>query len=154
MIVVECFSDTYFINRLLPREKVLHAFSKGNVLNTVNDRTNVVGLIDKDPDEPQPGALEEYIPVHQTDGMTVLIKRGNNTVRLIELNPRFENWIIGRAGAIGLNLRDFNLPSTAKELHAIQRIEKDPRFHRFIDSLIAKDPMMETIREVVKAVRV
>lgn len=152
MIVVECYSDKYFINRLIPREKVIHGFCKGNVLNIVNNMTNVVGLIDADPNDSQPRSLRNYIRNQKTNGITILTKIGNNSNKLIELDPRFEAWIIERANQNGLSLGDFNLPSTARDLHSIKRIDLDPRYHRFVDSLIGRDPILERIRSVVSEV--
>jgi hypothetical protein len=152
MIVVECYSDKFFINRLLPREKIIHAFSKGKVLSHIDEISNIVGLIDADPYDSQPGALRNYDRIEETNGMAILTKKGNNTNKLIELNPRFEEWIIKRAEQNGISLRQFDLPETASELHNIKRIDKDPRFLRLIDSLIARDPELERIKTVIREV--
>lgn len=150
---MECYSDKYFINRLSPREKTIHAFCKGKVLEQIDDRSNVIGLIDADPHDPQPGLLRNYIRDELSNGLAILTRRGNPTNKIVELTPRFENWIIDRVRNNGLSMNQFGLPETPSELHKIKRIDKDQRYHRLIDSIIVRDPEMNRIKNVIGEVR-
>lgn len=60
MIYVECKPDTTLLSVLgVPRKEIFHAGGKGNVCVRLSKITDSKGLVDEDPESPQPGYLKK-----------------------------------------------------------------------------------------------
>ena len=60
------------------------------------------GLIDEDPQSPQPPLLRRFKPLSDERSAKLKIYEDKNGNRIIMLSPNLEEWIIGSAREIGL----------------------------------------------------
>lgn len=150
MIYLECNPDKVLVNALgISNKEIKHAYSKGNVCNTLVKNNNVAGLVDEDPSSPQPG----YIKTLQRQTFQHDIKvfadprRGN---RLIMLCPRLEEWIISAAHEIKVDLNDYDLSGNAKQLHKIINLQQSS-LKKFVDAVKTRSAKLQTLASFLKS---
>ena len=127
MIAVECFADEILVRSMGIRVAgITHQKGKGNVVNAVVRGHASAGVIDQDPDSTQPSELSEF-QFAEREGAVVLMKhKSASDRRLVVISPRLEEWLIARAVASGVRLREYGVPDTAKDLKR-RRYERLPR---------------------------
>ncbi len=149
-IAVECYADEAVLHGLgVPRKQVLHQARKGEVFNWLKRNAGGVGMVDEDPGSDQPRDLFSYQQVGASEGLLLLARQGSGGQRLIVVRPRLEDWLIQRAKACSVDLRQYQLPGSAKELHDIPRYEQKDGFQRFLADLNGLDKGMSLLRQWV-----
>ena len=149
-VFVECYPDEALLRALgVPRKQVRHERCKGEVIKKVRKFGSAIGLVDQDPASAQPRDLANYEEVQSAAGLRLLARRGNDQQRIILVCPRLEEWLIERAGAIGVRTEDYGLPADARRLHSTARYDEKTGFRRFLDELIARDKAMHPLRQWV-----
>jgi hypothetical protein len=149
IVLVECYSDTALIRALgVQRRNLLHEFCKGNVMNGLRKATSdAAGVIDADPNSQNPPAeLSNYRETENVHGLRLLVHAQEPRKKVIEVGPRLEEWLVGRAGASHLDLAQYGLPQTAREMKRIPRYDKKPDFPRFLQDLLKADIGMKTLK--------
>jgi hypothetical protein len=121
----------------IPRKSILVMGAKGNVIRKLKDRPGDAGMVDEDPSSihTQPHELANYQEIERGEGVQLLVRRGSRGQRLIVLCPIVEDWLIGRAGACGIDPGQYHLPGTAKELKNLPHYEEREWFRRFVREL-------------------
>ena len=152
MILVECFTDAYLIKLMgFPRKKIAHEGGKGNVVKKLKTRReNSIGIIDDDPGSPAPKDLSNYREKETKAGVKLLQRFNDETKRLIVISPYLEDWLLARAKANRVDLIKYKLPSRARDIHAIPRVDKNQNFQRFLGELVQKDEGFKTIKKWIK----
>lgn len=150
IVLVECYNDTALVRALgVQRRNVRHEFSKGNVLNGLRKvASHAAGLIDADPNsENHPAELSNYRQTENVLGLRLLIHTRESQKKVVEVNPRLEEWLVARAIACNLNLaQQYQLPQTARDIHRIARCDQKPGFQRFLQDLLKVDKGMKTLK--------
>jgi hypothetical protein len=149
IVLVECYSDTALIRALgVQRRNLLHEFCKGNVMNGLRKATSdAAGLIDADPNSQNPPAeLANYRQTEDAYGLRLLVHTQEPRKKVIEVSPRLEEWLVGRANACKLDLAQYGLPQTASEMKRIPRYDKKSGFQRFLQDLLKADNGMKTLK--------
>lgn len=150
MIYLECNPDKVLVSALgISSKEIKHAYSKGNVCNTLVKNSNAIGLVNEDPSGSQPGYIKTLQHQAFQHGVKLLVdqRRGN---RLIMLCPRLEEWIISAAKEAGINLIDYDLPEDAKQLHKIINL-KQSSFNRFVDDIKSSSAKLQTLASFLKS---
>lgn len=140
MIIVECYNDESLI-KMIARSKVKHEGGKQRVLERVkkNDKAEVIGIIDEDPDSFQPSELKIYSQKDSKSTIKLLICKNDERRRLIQISPDLEGWILNRARKNRINPTDYGLPDDSHELHSIPRLDKRKNFRKFLKNLVERD---------------
>lgn len=118
-IHLECEPDEVLVKALgFPRKKVNHHNDKGRVCNKLEKETEVIGMIDEDPDSPQPTYLKQLTEVETKHSIRLLndVKRGH---KLIVIQPRLEEWILAVAAKQRVDVKLFGLPDKPERLHQL-----------------------------------
>ena len=117
---IECLpEEVLLLNMGLTREVLLHHSGSGGVCKTLYEGTNLIGLIDEDPErESQHNYYNKlYLkPVSEEYNIRYSIDKVKKN-KLIFIKPRFEPWIIGVAQNSGIKMSDFNLSPDPNLLH-------------------------------------
>lgn len=128
---------------------IIHAGNKGNVVNKVKKLSNIVGIIDEDPQSEQPGELKNY-ENSKTSGTIKLLENKNDKAKyLIQISPDLEHWVLKRAKANNINPKDYSLPDNAKDLHGLTNIKKS-KYRDFLNKLIESDNELKIMKEWIK----
>lgn len=155
MIVVEGNADKLLVKTMGFARKVIHrAGNKGNVFKKVRIFSPAVGIVDEDPNSEQPGEFKQYEVINKKGTIKLMGKKNDKSKFLIQISPRFEDWILQRAKENKINPGDFSLPRTPGELHRLTGLEKNKNFIDFLTKVINSDNeikvMKEWINEVIK----
>jgi len=67
--------------------------------------------------------------------------------RLIIVCPRFEEWLIQRAGLSGIEPEDYGIPRRPNRLHSIARYDQKDGFRQFLTELKERDKGMQLLRQ-------
>jgi hypothetical protein len=153
MIVVEGKSDKLLIKTMGFSKRVIHrAGNKGNVFKKVRIFSPAVGIVDEDPNSEQPGELKQYEVINKKGTIKLMGKKNDNTKFLIQISPRFEDWILRRAKENKINPGDFSLPDTPGELHRLTGLENNKKFIDFLTKVINSDSEIKAMKEWIKEV--
>lgn len=148
LIYVECYPDTVLVKTLgIPRRKIIHAHSKGNVCNRLSKSKNSKGMVDEDPYSSQPNYLKKLRLVDERDDLKLLMDNRNNN-KLIVVCPTLEGWIIATSKEAGISLRDFNLPNNPDRLHETINLNLG-KFEALIKELVNKSQRMDTLKRLL-----
>ena len=71
---------------------------------------------------------------------------------MIQISPRFEDWILQRAKENNIKPGDFSLPGTPRELHRLTRLEKNKNFIDFLTKVINSDREIKVMKEWIEKV--
>jgi len=102
------------------------------------------GLIDEDPQSPQPPLLRRFKLLSDERSARLKIYEDKNGNRIIMLSPNLEEWIIGSAREIGLKLKSYGLPEKGGDLHRIINLDLR-KFQDLILDLKDKSPRMKSL---------
>jgi len=149
-VLVECFPDEAILRFLgVPRKRVLHERSKGNVFNRLRNLPGATGMVDEDPGSGQPRDLSSYREIETGEGLRLLARQGSSGQRLIIVCPRLEDWLIHRAALSDVRPEKYGLPSDANRLHSIARYDRKDGFRRFLAELDNRDRGVHLLRRWV-----
>lgn len=147
MIAVECYPDEALALALgVPRARIRHASSKGNVSNMLRKQDCSTGMVDEDPASAQPRALARFKEVERRGAVKLLEVPGIPGQRLIVICPRLEDWFVSRAKANGLQIAKYGLAANAKALHKSRRYDKRAKFRAFLQDLVAEDAEAQALK--------
>ncbi len=153
MIVVEGNADKLLVKTMgFARKKIHRAGNKGNVFKKVRIFSPAVGIVDEDPNSEQPGELKQYEVINKKGTIKLMGKKNDNTKFLIQISPRFEDWILRRAKENKINPGDFSLPRTPGELHRLIGLEKNKNFIDFLTKVINLDNEIKAMKEWINKV--
>ncbi|MEO8404588.1 MAG: hypothetical protein ABI480_08340 [Chitinophagaceae bacterium] len=117
---IECLpEEVLLLNMGLTRESLLHHSGSGGVCQTLSDGSNLIGLIDEDPERKYQHSYYSKLylnPVSDLHNIRYSIDKAKKN-KMIFIKPRFEPWIIEVAQNSGVNMADFNLSGDANLLH-------------------------------------
>ena len=138
MIIVECYSDMVLLKEL-GFSNIKHGRGKGNICNILKKRQNCIGVIDEDPDSPQPRyiqTLKQHAQNLQQHDIIFIHDSARNNC-LIIICPRLEDWILKTARLAGIDVRNYNLPNNPNQLGEIIS-QKDPPegFRKLVRALL------------------
>jgi hypothetical protein len=150
MILIECQPDEFIVKRFGFRN-VKHANGQGNVINGIEKRPGVTGIVDDDPGKSHVSKRENYIEKECKSTIKLLVKNDDETKRIILWSPDVEGWILHRAKLNKVSPKKYHLPDDGTELHKIPHIEEKKDFLDFIDELIEKkDEEIEILKTWLK----
>jgi len=138
-IALECKPDERLVMGIgIPRKSIVHQNDKGDVCNFLTKHKGNIGLIDEDPDSPQPGNIRSAKTISHLHGIKELQDEGNN--RIVVLCPKLEDWILNACKISGIDPLKCHLPSKANELHKEINGKLD-RFDKIVHQLLeAQNP--------------
>lgn len=109
---------------------------KGEVCNYLRKNSNLLALVDEDPDS-QVSRYLKGLPQTALDFNLLEYKDLKNNNKIIALRPRLEEWILQVVKEAKIDLqKQFKLPDTPKDLHDALP-QKLAEFERLISNLIA-----------------
>ena len=145
-VLVECYPDAALLRALgVTKKQLCHERCKGEVVKRVLKIDCATGLIDEDPTSAQPHDLDNYKQVKAAEGLRLLARRDDKNKRLIIVCPRLEDWLIQKAGSLGVKPEQYGLPNDPDSLHSIPRYDKRKDFPHFIEEL-KQDKGMQLLR--------
>lgn len=148
MIILECDPDEFLILRLgFPRKKVKHAAGKGKVLELVRKCEIAIGIIDEDPQSFRYRDLDNYDIKDTGKSLTLLSRKEDSHKKLIQVSEYLEHWLISRAKANQIDLREYGLPDDPRKLHDMPHVERNRDFQKFIDRLIEADSEAKKLKK-------
>jgi hypothetical protein len=119
-IYVECKPDEVLLKSLGIKEITIeHAHGKGNICNKLKKNKNAFGLLDEDPQSVQPKYLKNLKCKIINEFNIKLFYDENSNNFLIILCPRLEEWILESVKELKIDIKEYNLPDDANNLHKI-----------------------------------
>ena len=111
---------------------------KAGVLKKVAGKTDVLGIVDQDPETTQsrPKLMNEFQLVEKEYRVIVYFHRSSKN-KLIILCPGLEGWVLKAAEASKINVADFKLPKKPSSLHNVVNNHLSS-FEKLINELIAR----------------
>ena len=133
-IVPECYIDTNLAESLLDSHGVNHqkgcnAVAKKMMESNLKDQFSI-GIIDND--KRQPSYIKEFVEIAHTNHIS-LLKHRERPHYFVRIIPAMDGFILDCANELGVNLKDYGLPSTLKELTKVTKDVKAKNDTRFKD---------------------
>lgn len=144
-IVPECYIDTNLMEFLLKSSGVNHKsgcneVAKSMAESNLKDQFSI-GVIDND--KRQPSYVKEFVEIAHTDHIS-LLKHKKRPHYFVRVSPAMDGFILDCANELGINLKDYGLPSTLEELTKVTKDVKakdDYRFKNLFKSLRNSEEM-------------
>ncbi len=144
-IVPECYIDTILVEYMLHSHGVNHqkgcnTVAKEMMESNLKDQFSI-GVIDND--KRQPSYLKEFVEIAHTDHIS-LLKHKERPHYFVRVSPAMDGFILDCANELEVNLKDYGLPSTLKELTKVTKNVKaknDARFKNLFMSLQKSEEM-------------
>ncbi|MGQ4892621.1 MAG: hypothetical protein ACP6IP_09060 [Candidatus Njordarchaeia archaeon] len=99
-IAIECKPDKrlilWILNQIRVKTKVYHRpykGGKGSVFEIIKNESNILAIIDEDPDAPKHPLYDQLKKVYTSDSLNVYAQKGKNNI-VIEIRPRLEAWVL------------------------------------------------------------
>ena len=151
LLILECKADEKLAMTLgVSRKSIRHQNDKGNVCNFLDKHTNVMGLIDEDPNSAQPRYLNGARTIGSIHNVRVLQATNNN--KIIVLLPRLEDWIIFICSLSKVNPDDFFLSSSPNQLHKEINYKLDQMENLLKELLTRKNPALNHLKSLLHIV--
>ena len=140
VFIPECYADTTLIDFFL-RDKSKRIHQRGNtkVADTMQKQAaqhyRIVGIVDADKRQP---TYFQKIKEIKTFNNVALFQKDDSEQYLIMLKPALEAFLINSCKEISVELSDFELPNSLKELTAITKnvsIADNHKFKRLLKTL-------------------
>ena len=144
-IIPECYIDTCLVESMLETEGVNHqkgcnAVAKKMMESNLKDQFSI-GIIDND--KRQHSYVGEFKEIAHTQHIT-LLKHKERPHYFVRVSPAMDGLIFDCANELGVNLKDYGLPSTLEELTKVTKDVKaknDARFKELFKSLKQSEEM-------------
>ena len=125
---------------------LLHIWRELAATIFLKKKGNSVGMVDEDPDCPQPSYLKELQMVEESHGIKILSDNRSHNL-LILLCPNLEAWILEAAKEAGVDVCNYNLPNNASELHEVININIE-KLEGLLRNLSDKSDRMRELRRI------
>jgi hypothetical protein len=150
IIHLECKPDETFAQSIgFTRKEIIHNQGRSRVCKNLEKGNNIYGIVDEDPGSEKPTYISE-LPPPQAKHHTLFYDDKARSNKLLMLRPNLEGWIIKIAKESGINMKDYGLPDTEKELHDVINF----RLHKFKQLLLhlntIKAPAFIYIKDLLK----
>jgi len=156
MIYVECSPDFALVQSLttITRRGITHELKgKGGVCNQLRKHTKCKGLLDEDPSGTQPRYMKEAKLENDLAKHDIKVLHHSSTDnRLIVLCPRLEEWILKAAQEAGIDVKKYNLPNSATQLHREINISLD-KFEKLLEDLKDSSRRLRTLKRLLERVK-
>lgn len=152
-IIPECYIDSCLTEVLLHAGKnhVNHQKGNGTVAKEMKEKFEdafCIGIIDEDRKELD--YLKEFSLIKETKYLK-LWKHKNKHHYIIQLRPVIEEWILNNCNNVGIDLREYKLPVTVKQLMKESKSvtsKSDERFIKLFKRMVQQN--VEAILELKK----
>lgn len=152
-IVPECYIDTNLVEYLLNSHGVNHqkgcnAVAKKMMESNLKDQF-AIGVIDND--KRQHSYMREFCEIAHTKHIA-LLKHKERSHFFVRISPAMDQFILDCANELGVNLKDYELPSTLEEFTKITKdvnVKSDKRFKSLFKALEASDEIV-VLRSVLR----
>jgi len=144
MIYVECKPDRVLIQTLTGRE-VEHLANKSAVFRVLQQKNNNIGIVDEDPNSPQPPYLRKMKLVKKQNNVTLY--RDANRNKVIILSPRLEEWILEAVRQEKIQISNFGLPEDPNQFSHIVNFNIG-KFQQLLHQL-KQNKRLSTLREFI-----
>ena len=152
-LFLECKPDKVLAMTLgVARRSIVHSDDKGGVCRRLIRTRQMSGMIDEDPMSPQPSYIRELLEKSRDYGIVHLMDSPRlHTIAV--LCPRLEDWFLNVCRGSRIDLKRYNLPDRAGDLHKVInfrlknfqsaveeliRLKSQPLFH--LRSLLIPEP--------------
>jgi hypothetical protein len=151
MIYLECKPDEALVVTLgIPGKEIEHTSGKGSVCKKLEKSKHSKGLVDEDPSSIQPSYIKKLKTLSNKHYIKLLYDK-NAENYLIILCPNLEVWILNATRDAEINIKNYNLPDNADELHKILNT-KIGKFTNLLQTLIKeKSRMLKTLEDFIKS---
>ena len=144
-VVPECYIDTNLTEFLLKSPGVNHKsgcneVAKSMAESKLKDQFSI-GVIDND--KRQPSYVKEFVEIAHTNHIS-LLKHKKRPHYFVRVSPAMDGFILDCANELGVNLKDYGLPSTLEEVTKVTKDVKaknDTRFKDLFKSLKKSEEM-------------
>ncbi len=118
-IIIECKPDETLMKALgFTRKAITHQPNKGMVINLLEKKNGVIGVVDEDPGTTWPRFFSKFQKIDDQHGI-VNYKLQKQNLKLIVIKPRLEEWIISQAQSVNIDPIRFSLPADGHNLHKV-----------------------------------
>ena len=147
--LAECRPDTLLV-KLLTGRRAIHRGGKTRLIKKmIQSSETSKGLIDEDPQSPQPPLLRRFKLLSDEQPVRLKIYGDKNGNRIVMLSPNLEEWIIGSAREVGLKLKSYGLPDKAGDLRRVINLNLR-KFQDLILDLKDKSPRMKALSRILR----
>jgi hypothetical protein len=115
---LECKPDeTLAVALGIPAKAIVHSHSKGRVARSLTRSRHALGLVDEDFAENEPSSLRRFVEVSWMHEIRHKVDRENDN-QLVIISPRLEPWLLKTTRLARLDMEQFNLGRTLRDLDA------------------------------------
>jgi len=149
MIFVECDADKTLIKTLgITRKEMIHAGDKGGVCNRLKKVSNSKGLVDEDPESPQPKYINTLKCIHSEDDIKLLADEKAQNY-LVILCPKLEDWILKSAMEARIDVSSYGLPNNPTDFHKIINIHLE-EFDKLVKDMWSKSKRLKSLKGFIR----
>lgn len=147
ILIPECYADTALLKVVykISGDKVAHAEGIHRVARRMEKESQrgnynriMIGLVDNDKKN-IPRYFDNFKTLEEAEGIIFKHKPETNHY-LIIICPEFEKWVLDSAAAVGIAVKNFNVPTDPKALHNITKLT----------SVAKNENLMSLLRELKK----
>lgn len=137
-IVPECYIDTMLVQTLVPPTNT-NRYNHQHGCFDVSNEMECYGLKDKfavgiiDNDKKKAKYLSEFVEIDNSGGSVKLLKHNNSSQYFIQISPAIEAWILEVCEQEKIEMAEFGLPDTLKDLKLVTKPQTSSKDKRFID---------------------
>lgn len=152
MIVVECYADEHLLVTLgFPKKNITHRKGKSRVIDWVDHHGEGIGIVDKDPNSKPPTDFHKnYLQIGEEGSLSLLQHRVHSTRKIIEIQPRLEEWLLDRARINHIRPSDYSLPNDGESLHNDPHYERRANYQTFLNKIVQIDSEMRTMKKWIE----
>jgi hypothetical protein len=149
-VIPECYIDSCLVEVLLfaGKNHVNHQKGNGTVAKEMKEKFEdafCVGIIDEDRKELD--YLKEFSLLKETEHLK-LWKHENKHHYIIQLRPVIEEWILTNCSTVEIDIGEFKLPNTVRQLMKISKSVASKNDERFIQ--LFKKMMQQNVEAVME----
>jgi len=137
LIIVECNNDETLVKVLgIKKKDIDHQPGKSRVIKALLKDRGRLGIVDSDPGKSQPKECLSFNRIEETQDLTLLCK-GN--AHLCVIYPDLEGWIIKRAKLNHYDLKEYDIPDTAQDMHKVPDLHLGKGYTELLERLFKED---------------
>lgn len=150
MILFECDADETLLKFLLdelPEKEFEHKHGKGNVLKWIFKTEDSIGLVDRDQDSHKLGYYNQLEELDFSNHFRYSIFTAPNGNKIVELEPRLEEWLLRVAKLEGSDLNQHRLSSDVNRFK--NQINLNPKKLKNLLETLVDSEHIQKLREVL-----